>query len=209
MLSSYLSKVAAQQGVNLANTALKDLKINELAKTVDTATITVSNTTSVAVGNTTVGGAASAATGKMKPAPGATDTTKFVQPTLGKGTNRAELTEAANERLSKDIIYTYWDDYGQFGNKKTRMTGYYSNSAYTGVKEYLSYDSTHVDDHKRKAIMLDGLNEFDTTFRKYEKISIWHPKTTLLAITAFISKLLFIPLTMDIGDVQLTIKLLY
>ena len=145
MLSSYLSKVAAQQGVNLANTALKDLKINELAKTVDTATITVSDTTSVAVGNTAVDGAAAAATGTMKPAPGATGTTKF-RSIYGKGTNRTELTKAANERLSKEIIYTYWEDYGQFGNTKTCKTDHYPNSAYTGVNEYLSYNSTHVDD---------------------------------------------------------------
>ena len=66
MLSSYMSKVAAQQGVNLANATLKDLKINELAKTVDTATITVSATRSVAVGNTAVDGVATTATGTIK-----------------------------------------------------------------------------------------------------------------------------------------------
>ena len=209
MLSLYLSKVAAQQGVNSPNTTLKDLKINKLAKTVDTATITVSNITRVAVRNTAMDGAASAATGTMKPAPGATDTTKFGQLTLGKGTNKDELTKVANERLPKDIIYTYWDDYGQFGNAKTYKTGHYSNSACTGVKEYLSYDSAHVDDYKKNAIMLDGMNEFDTLFGKYEKVSIWHPKATLLAITAFISKLLVIPTTIDIWDIQLTVKVLY
>ena len=153
MLSSYLSKVAAQQGVKLAKSTLKDLKINKLAKMVDTATITVSDTTSVVVGNTIADGEASAATRIMKPAPGATVTTEFGQSTLGKGTNRAELMKAANTRLSKDIIYTYWDtDHGQFGNKKPCKTDHYSNSVYTGVKEYLSYNSAHVIDNKKRSI---------------------------------------------------------
>ena len=95
---------------------MKDLTINEVTKTVDTATITVCDTIIVAVGNTVVDGAAAAATGTMKPAPGATGTTKF-RSIYGKGTNRTELTKAANERLLKDIIYTYWNDHGQFGNK--------------------------------------------------------------------------------------------
>ena len=59
------------------------------------------------------------------------------------------MTKAANESLSKDIIYTYWNDYGQFGNTKIRKTGHYSNAAYIGVEEYLSYDSAHVDDRKK------------------------------------------------------------
>ena len=89
------------------------------------------------------------------------------------------------------------------------MTGPYSNLVYTGAKEYLSYNSAHVDDRKKKAIMLDRVNEFGTIFQKYEKISIRHPKATLSAIAAFIFKLLVIPSTMDIWDVQLIVKLLY
>ena len=77
MLSSHLSKMAAQQGVNSAKATLKDLTISEVAKMVDTAIITVSDTTIVAVGNSAVDGAASTATGTMKPAPGATVTTEF------------------------------------------------------------------------------------------------------------------------------------
>ena len=50
----------------MAEATLKDLKINELAKMVDTATITASNITSIVIGNTAVDGAASAATGTMK-----------------------------------------------------------------------------------------------------------------------------------------------
>ena len=57
--------------------------------------------------------------------------------------------------------------------------------------------------------MLEGVNEFDAVFQKCEKISIRNPKATLLAITAFISKLLVIPSEMDIRDVQLTVKVLY
>ena len=137
--------MGAQQGVNLAKETLKDLTISKVAKTVDTAMIIVSDTTIVAVGNSAVDGAASTAIGTMKPAPGAMVITEF-RSIFGKGTNRTELIKAANERLLKDIIYTYWDDHGQFGNKNPRKTGPYSNSSYTGAKEYLSYDSAYVDD---------------------------------------------------------------
>ena len=171
MLSSHLSKKEAQQGVNSTKANFKDLTISEVAKTMETATITVSNTTIVAVRNSAVDRAASTATGTMKPAPGATVTTEF-ESIFGKGTSRTELTKAANEKLLKGIIYTYWDDPGQFGNKNPRKTGPYSNSVYMGAKEYLSYDSAHADDRKKRHILLDGVNNFGSIFRKYEQISI-------------------------------------
>ena len=151
MLSSHLSKMGAQQGVNLAKETLKNLTISNLAKTGDTAMITVSDTTIVAVGNSAGDAAASTVPGIMKPAPGTTVTTE-IGSFSGKGTNRTKLTKAANERLSKDIIYIYWDDHRQFGNNNPRKTGPYSNSAYTGAKEYLSYDSAHAEDCKKRGI---------------------------------------------------------
>ena len=79
--------------------------------------------------------------------------------------NRTAAAAAANEWLSGEIIYTYWDDYGQFGNKDPRMTGPYSTQAYTGAKEYKSFATPHPDDrNKRKNIMLDGVEEFAKIF---------------------------------------------
>ena len=154
MLLAHQSKLAAQEGVNLTNATLKRLKITKLAKTAATATTTVSKeTTSVEKG--------------------ATNTTKLGQSTLGK----AAKTDI--ELLSKAVIYTYWDDYGQFIDTKNRKTGHYSNSTYTGVKEHLSYNTAHHTDQKMKAIMLEGVNEFDAVFQKYEKISTRNPKATL------------------------------
>ena len=72
----------------------------------------------------------------------------------------------------------------------TCTTGHYANSVYTDAKEFLNYDTTHITDQRMKAIMLNSMNEFSTIFKKYEGFSIWHPKATLLVITAFISKLL-------------------
>ena len=120
-----------------------------------------------------------------------------------------ERAEAANDLLSKDIIYTYWKDYGQFGGTTNCTTGHYANSAYTDASEFLSYDTSHFTDRKRKAIMLHGVNEFSTIFEKYEGISIRHSKATLSAITTCISKLLVVPSAMNIRDVQPIVKLLY
>ena len=72
MLSEHESKLAAQEGVTWAKATLESLKITKSSKTVATTTITVNKeTTSVAVGETVVGGAGIAAEGTMKPAQGA------------------------------------------------------------------------------------------------------------------------------------------
>ena len=101
--------------------------------------------------------------------------------------------KAANDLLSKEIIYTYWKDYGQFGDKKTCTTGHYINTVYTGAKEFRGYDTARVLDQRMKAIMIDGVSSFSTILEKYEGFSIRQPKTTLSAITAFISKLPVLP----------------
>ena len=41
------------------------------------------------------------------------------------------MAAAANKRLLGEILHTYWEDYGQFGNKDPRKTGSYSTPAYT------------------------------------------------------------------------------
>ena len=87
--------------------------------------------------------------------------------TFFKKKNRTAVVAAANERLLEEIIYTYWDDYGQFGNKDPCKTGLYSTQAYTGAKEYKSFDTPHPDDrNKRKNIMLDGLEGFAKIFKE-------------------------------------------
>ena len=70
-----------------------------------------------------------------------------------------KLVKAANDLLSKDIIYTYWKAFGQFWDKKTCTIGHYTNPVYTGSKEFLSYDTAHVTDQKMKSIMLNGMQE--------------------------------------------------
>merc|ERR1712238_609226 len=60
--------------------------------------------------------------------------------------DRTDLVAAANERLAGGTLYTYWDNHGQFGNKNPRKTGPYSNSAYTGAKEYQSFATPHPED---------------------------------------------------------------
>ena len=92
ILSLHLSKMGAQQGVNSAKETLKDLTISKVAKTGYTATITVSNTLIVAVGNSTGDAAASTVTETMKPAPGATVTTEFGS-FFGKRTNKDQIDE--------------------------------------------------------------------------------------------------------------------
>ena len=42
------------------------------------------------------------------------------------------MAAAANEQLLGDILYTYWENYGKFGNKEPRKTGLHLGSAYTG-----------------------------------------------------------------------------
>ena len=71
------------------------------------------------------------------------------------------MVAAANEQLSGETIYTYWDGFGQFGSKDPHTTGPYSTPAYTGAKEYKSFDTPHPDErNKRKNIMLVVVEEF-------------------------------------------------
>ena len=129
--------MGAQQGVNSAKGTLKELTSSEEDKLGGTTMVTVSDTSIVAVGNSAGDAAASIVPVTMKPAPGVPVTAE-IGSLFGKGTNRTELTKAANARLSEDIIYTYWDDHGQFGNNNPHKTGPYSSPAYTGAKEYQS-----------------------------------------------------------------------
>ena len=78
---------------------------------------------------------------------------------------------------------------------------------YTDQKEFLSYDTAHATDRKMNHIIIDGMNDFDTIFEKYEGFSIWQSKSHFSAITTFMSKLLVVPSSMDILDVQKTVKL--
>ena len=80
----------------------------------------------------------------------------------------------ANEWLLGEIIYTYWDDYGQFGNNNPRKTGPYSSQVYTGAKEYKSFATPHQEDrNKRKNILLDGVEEFGKIFQTNKKRSLF------------------------------------
>lgn len=118
--------------------------------------------------------------------------------------------KAANETLSKDIIYTYWNGFGQFGDKKICMKGSYTNVIYTGQKEFLSYNTAHASDLRSKHILLlTGMKEFKTIFKKYEGLSIWQPTATLLVITTIISKLQDAPALIKISNVQKIVKLLF
>ena len=125
--------------------------------------VIVSNTTIVAVGNSVGDTTASKVLGTIKPAPGAPVTTK-IGSFFGKGTNRTKLTKIANERLSKDIIYIYLDHHVQFENNNPHKAGPYSSPAYTGAKEYQSYNSPHAEDRKKRHILLTGVNEFSKIF---------------------------------------------
>ena len=145
MLLDHELKLTAQEGVTSAKVTLGSLKITESSKTAATITITISKeTTSVAVTETAVGRAVIAVEGTMKPVQGALATTNFGKSTLGKETNMTKQAKAANDLLSKEIIYTYWKDYGQFGDKKTHTTGHYANAVYTGAKEFRSYNTNHI-----------------------------------------------------------------
>mmetsp|Transcript_13659 Transcript_13659/g.14987 ORF Transcript_13659/g.14987 Transcript_13659/m.14987 type:complete len:163 (+) Transcript_13659:354-842(+) len=89
------------------------------------------------------------------------------------------------------------------------MTGLYLKPVYTNQNKFLSYDTAHATNRKLKHIIMDALNAFNTIFEKYEGFSIWQPKATHLAITTSISKLLVLPLSMDILEVQKMVKLLF
>ena len=190
MLIEHKLKLAAKGRVVLAKVILESLKITEPAKTVTTTTITVSKeTTSVGAAETADGVAVILTEGTMKPTQSAWATTIFGQSTLHKETNMTKRAKAANDLLSEAVIYTYWKDYGQFGDTKPRTIGHYANSVYTGAKKVLSYDTAHVMDQRMNAIMLNGVNEFSTILEKYEGFSIRHPKAT----PAFIYELLIVP----------------
>ena len=175
-----------------------------------TTTTTVSEgTISAATVVATVVGAVTVAEGTTKPAQVALATTIFGQSTQRKETNMTKRVKTANDQLLKDVIYIFWKDYKQFGDTKICTTGHYANLVYPGAKEFLSYDTAHITDQRMKASMLNRMNKFSTIFKEYEGFSIRQPKSTLSAITAFISKLLVLPLSMDIRDVQKTVKLLF
>ena len=57
--------------------------------------------------------------------------------------------------------------------------------------------------------MLEGVDEFGKIFQKYETFLIRDPKATLPVITAFITKLLVSPTSLDILEVQPIVKVLY
>ena len=156
----------------MANDILNKLRINKEEKTVNTAMVTVSVTSTVAKANLTGNAMVAKVPDAIQPASGASgDPNKIT--TYLKKPDRTDLVAAANERLSGGIIYTYWDNHGQFGNKNPRKTGPYSTSAYTGAKEYKTFATPHPEDRKkRKNILLDGVEEFGKIFQKYEKFSI-------------------------------------
>ena len=136
--------------VILAKATLERLTITKPVTKVATTTTAVSKgATSVAAVEAAVGGEAMVDEGTMKPTQGTLATTIFGQSTQHKETNMTKLPKAANDLFLKDVIYTYWKNYGQFGDKTTRMAGHYTNSVYTGTKEFLSYDTAHVTDQKR------------------------------------------------------------
>ena len=149
LLSAHLAK----QGVELTNAILTKLTINEEEKTVDTDIATVSGTSTGAEGNLSEKEMAVAVPDVIQPAsgpPGTKDISKFFQ-------NRTVMVAAANKRLLGDILYTYWENYVQFGNKEPRKTGSYLAPAYTRGKEYKSFDTLHPDDcHKRKNVLIKG-----------------------------------------------------
>mgnify|MGYP005631639623 CR=1 FL=1 len=93
---------------------------------------TVSGTSTVAEGNSAGNTMVTEVLATIKPisgAPGTVDITTFF-----KKKSRTEVVATANERLLGGILYTYWNDYGQFGNKDPRKTGPYSTPAYTGER---------------------------------------------------------------------------
>ena len=116
MVIEHKSKLAAKKTVILAKEPLERLINTELVTTVATTTTTVSKgTTSVAEAEAAVGRATMIAEGTMKPAQGALTTTIFGKSFQRTEVNLTKLVKAANDLLSKDDMYTYLKDYGQFG----------------------------------------------------------------------------------------------
>ena len=129
------SKLAAKEMVILAKATLERLTITKLLTTVATTTTTISEgTTSTAAAEAAVGGAVIVAEGTTKPAQSVLATTIFGQSAQQKETNMTKLVKAANDLLSKDVIYTYWKDYGHSGDTTTHTIGNYVNSVYTSAK---------------------------------------------------------------------------
>ena len=125
-----LSAYQAKQGVESTNAILNKLTINGEEKTVDTDIVTVSGTSTGAGGNLTGKATVVEVRDVIQPSsrtPGTADISKFFQ-------NRTGMVAAANARLLGDILYTYWEDYGQFQNKEPRKSGLYSTPAYTGER---------------------------------------------------------------------------
>ena len=136
---------------------------NEEEKTVDMAMVTVSRTSTVAEANSEGNATVTIVPETIKPASGAPGIAGIR--TFFRKKNRTKVAVAANERLLGEIIYTYWDDYGQFGNNNPRKTSPYSTQAYTGAKEYKSFATPHQEDcNKRKNILLDRVEEFAKLF---------------------------------------------
>ena len=126
LLSAHLAK----QGIESTNAILTKLTINEEEKTVGRDIVTVSSTSTGVEGNLTGNAMVVEVTDVIQPAsgtPGTADISKFFQ-------NRTGMVAAANARLLGDILYTYWEDYGQFQNKEPRKSGLYSTPAYTGER---------------------------------------------------------------------------
>ena len=104
----------------------------EEKKTVGTVMVTVSGTSTVAEENLAGNAMVTEVPATIKLTSGASGIADIA--TFFKKKDRTAAVAAANERLSGEIIYTYWDDYGQFGNKDPRKTGPYSTPAYTGER---------------------------------------------------------------------------
>ena len=126
-----LSAHRAKKGEESTNAILNKLTINGEEKMVDKDIVTVSGTSTGAEGDLTGKAMVVEFPDAIQPAsgtPGTADISKFFQ-------NRTIMVAAAKERLSGGILYTYWEDYGKFGNKEPRKTGSYSTPAYTGVSK--------------------------------------------------------------------------
>ena len=120
------SKLAAKEGVILAKATLESLTITEPATTQVTTTIRVNEgTASAAAAKAAVGSTVIVAEGTMKPAQGTLATIFFCQSTVRKYTNMIERVKAANDLLSKDVLYTNWQNSRKFRDTATLTTGHY------------------------------------------------------------------------------------
>ena len=185
LLSKYKAKSAASEAAkNIASLQLKDSNEEEAEGAVDAV-------------------AAGAAAGKEIKVPAGPAQQGSTLLTL------SERLEAANNQTEKDIMYKYWENLGQFGDKKPRKTGHYSKDLYVNSSAFTSYDIAHKDDPRGKKKILDGMNAFDTGFEKSEGFSIRDKRATVPVITEFISKLLASTSSLDIMEAQNMMKLVY